>query len=42
MGICGGEVLPIENAILRNLDDRGCCDDIKKIAEQLKSQDSTK
>lgn len=40
MGVCGGEILPIEKAILKNLNDRGCCDDIKKFAEQLKEQKS--
>lgn len=38
MGVCGGEVLPIEKAILRNLDGRGCCKDIKELAELLKEQ----
>lgn len=38
MGVCGGEVLPIEKAILRNLDGRGYCKDIKELAEHLKEQ----
>lgn len=33
MGVCGGEILPIERAILKNLDGRGTCSDIKEIAE---------
>lgn len=36
MGVCGGEILPIERAILKNLDGRGTCNDIKEIAELLK------
>jgi len=38
MGVCGGEVLPIERAIMRNLEGRGCCKDIKNFAELLKEQ----
>lgn len=38
MGVCGGEILPIEKAILKNLEGRGCCNDIKNIVEQLKEQ----
>lgn len=38
MSVCGGEILPVEIAILRNLEGRGTCDDIKEIAEQLKEQ----
>lgn len=40
MGVCGGEVLPIEKAILRILDGRGCCKDIKELAELLKEQNN--
>lgn len=36
MGVCGGEILPIERAILKNLEGRGTCSDIKELAEQLK------
>ena len=35
-GVCGGEVLPVERAIIRNLEGRGTCKDIKEFAEQLK------
>lgn len=35
MGVCGGEILPIERAVFRNLDGRGTCSDIKEIAEIL-------
>lgn len=35
MGVCGGEILPIERAILRNLEGRGNCTDIKEIVEQM-------
>ena len=37
-GVCGGEVLPIERAIMRNLEGRGNCKDIKEFVEQLKEQ----
>ena len=36
-GICGGELLPIERAIIKNLDGRGNCRDIKDFANQLKA-----
>lgn len=36
MGVCGGEILPIERAILRNLEGRGTCREVKEIAEILK------
>lgn len=32
-GVCSREILPIERSILRNLDGRGNCTDIKKIVE---------
>ena len=37
-GVCGGEILPIERAIMRNLEGRGNCKDIKEFAEQLKEK----
>ncbi len=36
-GICGGELLPIERAIIKNLEGRGTCRDIKDFAKQLKA-----
>ena len=36
-GVCGGELLPIERAIMRNLEGRGICRDIKDFAEILKA-----
>lgn len=36
--VCGGEILPIEKAIMKNLEGRGCCNDIKNIAELLKEK----
>ena len=36
-GVCGGEILPIERAIMRNLEGKGNCKDIKELAEQLKA-----
>ena len=36
-GICGGELLPIEKAIIKNLEGRGNCRDIKDFAKQLKA-----
>ena len=36
-GICGGELLPIERAIIKNLEGRGNCRDIKDFAKQLKA-----
>ena len=36
-GVCGREILPIERAIMRNLEGRGNCKDIKEFAEQLKA-----
>lgn len=38
LGVCGGEILPIERAILRNLKGRGNCNDVKEFAELLKEQ----
>ena len=35
--ICCGEILPMERAIMRNLDGRGTCKNIKEFAEQLKA-----
>ena len=40
-GVCGGEILPIERAIMRNLEGRGNCKDIKEFAEQLNKQKKT-
>lgn len=34
--VCGGEMLPMERAIMKNLKGRGTCRDIKDFAEQLK------
>ena len=36
--VCGGEMLPMERAIMRNLEGRGTCRDIKEFAERLKEQ----
>lgn len=38
MGVCGGEILPTERAIMRNLNGRGCCNNIKEFMELLKEQ----
>lgn len=35
--VCNGEMLPMERAIMRNLDGRGTCRDIKDFAKQLKA-----
>ena len=35
--VCGGEMLPMERAIMRNLEGRGTCRDIKEFAEKLKA-----
>ena len=35
--VCGGEMLPMERAIMRNLEGRGTCRDIKEFAEELKA-----
>ena len=35
--VCGGEMLPMERAIMRNLEGRGTCRDIKELAEILKA-----
>ena len=35
--VCGGEMLPMERAIMRNLEGRGTCRDIKEFAEILKA-----
>lgn len=35
--VCGGEMLPMERAIMRNLDGRGTYRDIKDFAKQLKA-----
>ena len=37
-GICSGEILPIERAIMKNLEGRGNCKDIKEFVELLKEQ----
>ena len=34
--ICCGEVLPMERAIMRNLEGRGTCQDIKELSDKLK------
>ena len=34
--ICCGEVLPMERAIIRNLQGRGTCKDIKEFSDKLK------
>lgn len=41
-GVCGGEILPIERAIMKNIDGRGTCKDIKEFAEQLKEKTDDK
>ena len=35
--VCGGEMLPMERAIMRNLEGRGTCRDIKDFVKQLKA-----
>ena len=35
--VCNGELLPMERAIMINLDGRGNCRDIKDFANQLKA-----
>ena len=35
--VCSGEMLPMERAIMRNLDGRGTCRDIKDFTNQLKA-----
>ena len=35
--VCSGEMLPIERAIIKNLEGRGNCRDIKDFAKQLKA-----
>ena len=35
--VCNGELLPMERAIMRNLEGRGTCRDIKDFAEQSKA-----
>ena len=35
--VCSGEMLPIERAIIKNLEGRGVCRDIKDFAKQLKA-----
>ena len=36
--VCGGEMLPMERAIMKNLEGRGNCRDIKEFAERFKEQ----
>ncbi len=36
--VCNGEMLPMERAIMRNLEGRGNCKDIKEFVVQLKEQ----
>lgn len=35
--VCSGELLPIERAIIKNLEGRGNCRDIKDFAKRLKA-----
>ena len=36
LDVCGGEILPMERAIMRNIEGRGNCRDIKDFAKQFK------
>ena len=36
--VCSGEILPMERAIIRNLEGRGTCRDIKDFAKQVKGR----
>ena len=36
LGICAGEVLPVERAILRNAEGRGLCNDVKNFIIEAK------
>ena len=32
--VCGGELLPIDKAILRNAEGRGCCEKVKQYLKE--------
>lgn len=34
LGVCRGELLPVEEAILRNAEGRGTCDDVKNFLKE--------
>ena len=36
--VCNGELLPMERAIMKNLEGRGNCRDIKEFVERFKEQ----
>lgn len=42
LGVCRGELLPVEEAILRNAAGRGLCDDVKnfiKVGGRIRNDD---
>lgn len=36
-GICGGEILPIDKAIIRNIEGRGLCQEVKDYVKEQKN-----
>ena len=38
MEICGGELLPIDRAIQKNAEGRGCCEKVKEYIKEQKNE----
>lgn len=38
LGVCRGELLPVEEAVIRNATGRGSCDDIKNFLKEDKDE----
>lgn len=37
-GVCGGEVLPVERAILNNAEGNGLCDNVKNFIAEIEAE----
>jgi hypothetical protein len=42
LGVCRGELLPVEEAVIRNAAGQGTCDDIKNFIKEGKDECETK
>jgi hypothetical protein len=38
LGVCRGELLPVEEAVIRNAEGRGSCDDVKNYLKEGKDE----
>ena len=39
MGVCEGELLPVELAVIKNIEDRGLCDNVKDFIKEGINED---